>query len=182
MGKRVASKLSGTYRCLILSQLRNILSYRKIENAIVVVRSDQITEFRDVLQTASKDIQSKTLIIENSLPESEPGESLKMGIQASNGKSCFVSPVDIPIKTQVLERLALEIKSGTHALKPSYARKGGHPIYLSSKATADFQKASENRLDLFLKNHKVDILEIDDQDVLLNLNTLEDWYSFKKRF
>lgn len=115
-------------------------------------------------------------VVINEHPEWERFYSLKL---AANGFSkinpAFVSNIDNPfVDLKVLESLA---KSNTEYTYPVFNGRGGHPFLISEKVIADlsFEPKDEIHLKEFLGRYSKGAFAVDDEKVLLNVNTIEEY-------
>lgn len=117
-------------------------------------------------------------LAENSKKESQPFESIHIGLEAvPKGEGCFISPIDVPLKSKLISQIWTGIQDGQQAVKPSYKHQGGHPIWLGPVAIEKF-KDRPRRLDEFFADLKVDYVDVHDSRIRLNLNTPEEWQAY----
>jgi molybdenum cofactor cytidylyltransferase len=120
-------------------------------------------------------------LAENKLKESQPFDSIRIGLEAvPRGEGCFISPVDVPLKSKLINQIWKQTDDGRQAVKPSYKHQGGHPIWLGPVAIEKF-KDKPQRLDEFLAGLTVDYVDVHDSRIRLNLNTPEEWQAYVTR-
>lgn len=147
----------------------------KINTIIFIIcRSKQ----RGLLGDLVKDYRSIEFI-ENEAEESEKWQSLILGLtRAREGKAeaILVCPIDVPISEVAISSMIQAYKG--RSVIPVHEGLRGHPVLLSADATNRFIE-SPQRLDYFLRAEEIDTVSVSDSKILLNLNTLERWQSFK---
>jgi CTP:molybdopterin cytidylyltransferase MocA len=101
----------------------------------------------------------------------------------------FILPIDVPCPgKEVFEKLTVSFSSSIDAVIPQYQSKGGHPVLLSAeflRHLAEVPVAStQARLDFQIqalpKTHST-FVPVDDQQVILNMNTLDEFKGFQKQ-
>ncbi|MGD9977704.1 MAG: NTP transferase domain-containing protein [Bacteroidales bacterium] len=120
-------------------------------------------------------------IVENEYPEWERFYSLKLAAGALKS-SCgaFVSNIDNPFLTgSTLDKLFNSSTDFDYA-STSYNGRGGHPFFISSKVIGDLRTEKEDQLHLkeFLGRYPRTLVEVNDEKVLLNVNTKEDYAKY----
>ena len=106
--------------------------------------------------------------------------SIKTGVEQINTNHTFIHNIDNPsAKAKILESLYNE-KYQADVIKPVINNKGGHPILISKKVCEDIilEKTNDKNLKYFLKNYSTEEVEVNDDAILFNINTLEDYYLF----
>ncbi|MBU8893407.1 MAG: NTP transferase domain-containing protein [Bacteroidales bacterium] len=112
----------------------------------------------------------------NKHPEWHRFYSLKTGAKSlSKTSAVFVHNVDNPfVNHDVLNEL---LKSSNKAdyIGPEFDGKGGHPVLLSEKIIKDVVNTKKDQLHFkeFLNQYSRLKVEVDDEKVLVNINTLE---------
>lgn len=120
-------------------------------------------------------------VVENENPEWERFYSLKLAaIALKNSYGALVSNIDNPFLTsKILESL---FKMSIHAdyLSASFKGRGGHPFFISSKVIEDLrnEKADQLHLKQFLGKYPKKLVEVDDEKVLLNINSMEEYLKY----
>ena len=156
-------------------QSQQILKSRSVKEIIVVVRS----EFRDQLENLKI---PHLKIVDNSLENSEPWQSLEMAIAQGLQGPCLISPIDIPQHPEIIDQLvgAMSEKSHEGVFLPEFAGKAGHPILLGSINLQKFQKRP-SRLDHFLKTEMKIRIPVAIDWIHRNINTPVDLREFEHR-
>ena len=119
-------------------------------------------------------------------PDWETGRlsSVKAGLKALQPfDGCVILPVDtVGVKTQTVQHiLDAAAREKARAIRPVAAGRRGKIIWIS-KTTADeilAQDSGEGRLDYFFEDLASE-LEVQDQAILNNINTPEEWESARK--
>jgi molybdenum cofactor cytidylyltransferase len=156
-----------------------ISSYQAVEiNTIVLVVQNSVKK------TLEKHVQKLTgniYIAVNNEPEKGRMHSLQLGLKLMKNKAVFVHNVDNPfVSNGLLMQMAMKLEPNSY-VKPLYQNKGGHPILLSAEVVNELLQADitkENNLKNALKKHAQIIIETNEPDILLNLNTPDDYQSF----
>jgi molybdenum cofactor cytidylyltransferase len=107
--------------------------------------------------------------------------SLQLGLKFMKNKAVFMHNIDNPyISNSLLMQMITKLEPDTY-VKPLYHNKGGHPILLSAEIVnglLPIEATKENNLKNALKKHSQILLETNEPDILLNLNTPDDYQSF----
>lgn len=105
--------------------------------------------------------------------------SVKIGIQEVTGDRFLLTPGDYPlISKEVVYNL---LKEKEDIVIPSFNKKGGHPILLSSKLIKEIlEEPKESNLKIYLSKKKCSYLNIKDYGILLDVDTMEDYNHVKK--
>lgn len=121
-------------------------------------------------------------VVLNLSPEYGRSHSLRLGLQRMRDVDyCFIQDIDNPALKEVNEQLAEAALTGGYVV-PRFEGRRGHPVLLSRKLIDDFL-AEENReiiLRDFLRKYPCQVIDVNDPLVLLNLNTPEDYKSYKQ--
>jgi len=165
----------------ILSQVEKIQKMGLSKIIIVLGKSKE-----DYLQKAPeiKQYNIKT----NPHPEKGIFSSIQIGLSGLSEDvfGVFILPVDVPCpQERVWKAMLQNMKSSeVNVVVPSYEGKKGHPVLLSLGFIRYILACkSDSRLDHEIhkqeKQQRVKIISVKDSTILLNLNTIEDWESFK---
>lgn len=145
---------------------------------IIVVMNEQFCSGKWAKYFAK--ISSNIILVKNNQPELERFNSLKLGIQKMEHRNdCFIQPVDNPfIDVNILETL-WNNKLIDGFVSPVFNGKGGHPVLLSNKIIKEINAIEEN--DKILKDvlnsfRRIEV-EMENDHVLRNINTQEDYYN-----
>jgi len=107
--------------------------------------------------------------------------SLKVGVRALfEERSTFIHNVDNPfVNEKILESLA-SFSAKSDYINPLYNEKGGHPFLLSKTVINDIKSSKEDKLHLkeFLNKYDHLKIDIDDEKILVNINTLDEYRNY----
>lgn len=121
-------------------------------------------------------LPSNFKVVINEYPDWERFYSLKLAAKGlSKINPTFVSNIDNPfINLNVLELLT---KSDTDYTYPVFNGKGGHPFLISGKVISDLTSEPKDEIHLkeFLGRYSKEAVAVDDEKVLLNVNTEEEY-------
>lgn len=105
--------------------------------------------------------------------------SVKKGVSFTESERILIIPADCPFfkKETVLNML----KENGNIVVPYYNGKGGHPILMSSKLKEELLKENDDSsLKEFINKKGFSIFNTDDPDILVDLDTYEDYERYKK--
>lgn len=145
---------------------------------IIVVINPKSAELIEQMQIT---IPDNVKIVINDHPEWERFYSLKLAALAlSENSPAFVSNIDNPFLTQEnLSSLAQEVENSDY-ISPAFNGKGGHPFLISARVVNDLktEKLDQIHLKEFLGKYPKKSVEISDEKILLNINTMHDYSRF----
>ena len=164
-----------------LTFLEEIINrYRSFGCQEIVIVMNEIG--KDYLQSQSIELPDNCTIVINSHVEWERFYSVKLGLQALKLKTpTFIHNVDNPfVNYDVLASLVSQIEASDYIV-PTYKGRGGHPILLSYRVYRALLAEEGNSLILseFLKQYDKKRVIVDDDRVLININTKQ---VYKKMF
>jgi len=120
-------------------------------------------------------------IVINEHPDWHRFYSLKTGAKSmSEVLPVFVHNVDNPfVNHKVLNELLVYIDKADY-LSPEFKGKGGHPILLSKKIVEDVIATKEDQIHFkeFLNQYPKKKVQVDDEKVLVNINTKDDYRQY----
>ena len=123
----------------------------------------------------------KVKIVINEHPDWHRFYSLKIGAKSlSEFTMAFIHNVDNPfVNCKVLNKLLKNIDTADY-IHPEFNGKGGHPILLSEKIINDVRTTQEDQLHFkdFLNQYSKMKVQVDDEKVLVNINTMEEYKRF----
>jgi len=160
---------------------RIITSFRAASvNSIVIITGNNAQE----LENSLKD--PEIVFLRNSLYEhNEMFDSIKIGLDYQKEKcdKIFITPVDVPLFTSDTVKALLNCKKDAGI--PVYEGRTGHPIILGSEAVARILKYSgsgglRNAITELSLEHEY--IETEDQGILYDMNTQEDYAGILKLF
>lgn len=129
-------------------------------------------------------LKSFIQIVENKNTEHGKFYSLKLGVEKMNHKeSCFVQNVDNPfVSVKLISELwRNKIKEGT--VVPVYNSQGGHPVLLSECVIKAIDLSpDQTNLHELLSDFERKNLETDNERILCNINTREDYRRYIMSF
>lgn len=135
-------------------------------------------EGREYLKNNPIDVIDKIKFVLNEHPEYERFFSVKTGLSALNkGNFVFIHNVDNPIiSVNTLKLIYLKRKKADW-IKPIFKNRGGHPILISNKVAEELVLFKEFNVHLnrFLERYSSKAVEIEDDNILLNVNTQKDY-------
>jgi molybdenum cofactor cytidylyltransferase len=104
--------------------------------------------------------------------------SVKRGIKEVTASQFFLTPGDYPLLTTEVCRQLLEYSG--QIVKPRYQSRGGHPILLPYFCVNEILAEGEaSNLKLYLDKKEIKIIEINDESILMDLDTREDFEKIK---
>jgi len=144
------------------------------DEIIVVFNPDGVSFLKQLQLTFSP----KVKIVINHHPEWERFYSLKLGAKGLNYiNHTFVSNIDNPfVNPKVLETLALSSEKVDYVY-PTFNSRGGHPFLISDRIIDDLNSEPKDEMHLkeFLGRYSKCAVEVDDDMVLANVNTDEEY-------
>jgi len=130
-----------------------------------------------IKQNKSNIVENKHIII-NYHPELERFFSIQTGLRAiKNPENVFIHPVDNPfVNLGILESM-LQISNKSDYQVPCCQEKGGHPILINKKVIEKIKDSGkmEINLKIFLNQFSKKTIETDYKEVLININTVEEY-------
>ena len=124
---------------------------------------------------------SNTKIVPNGHPDWHRFYSLKLGaIQTKENNYVFIHNVDNPFVNQQVFCELLNSSDKADYISPQYNGKGGHPFLISSKIIQDLKsyKSDQKHLKEFLNQYTRLRVPVTDENILVNINTLEEYRKF----
>jgi CTP:molybdopterin cytidylyltransferase MocA len=174
----------GTDKALLIWQNKPLIHYvfekiAQFTDDIVIVCGDNFYKISEALESVEHDC----LIAYNLNAEDGMFSSLQIGVSETEDNPFFIQPVDVPfVKKETYEALLNDYAKGYDCIKPSVKMEGkyhsGHPILLSAKMrTVIYDQPVESKLNDVLKKYaeKTKYVEVDDQAILQNFNTPDEW-------
>lgn len=100
--------------------------------------------------------------------------SIQKGCNEVNNSTFFITPGDCPLVKKETVQLIAEQKG--NVVIPSFNYKGGHPIKLSSQVKQKILESNpESNLRVVLNNYEKKYVNVEDQGVLMDMDTPEDY-------
>lgn len=161
-----------------------------IKNIFVVLNEDfcngEWTEYID-------QVKSKITLIKNPNPDFGRFHSLKLGIKKmlndsahlTGGKEfCFIQNIDNPFVNKELIKNLMEFKNPAGYTSPVFMGRNGHPVLISKKIIQHINTLPDGDFNLrsvltCFPKHEV---PVDNNDILVNINTADDYERYIKNF
>ncbi|MDP2723667.1 MAG: NTP transferase domain-containing protein [Bacteroidales bacterium] len=163
-----------------LHRLITVYQRAGIHEMVVVVNS---IDFENQLEYFST-LPERVKIIQNPTPEKGRLLSFQLGAGALSGNiPCFIHNIDNPfVETTLLEQLHHSLGEAGY-VKPVFDGKGGHPILISASIVAVLRDETNEYQDFkqLLDTFYCKRLEVEFEEVVLNVNTREDYRLFLKK-
>ncbi len=158
-----------------------------LEHQIVQLQSLNFKKITVVLGYFYSDINEKidfaslnVAVVLGPNPELGQFSSLRQGLK-NISSACFILPVDVPVPTkevwQSLGAMTADV------VQPTFEGRAGHPILISKKFCHKILNApDDSRLDILVREEQNRMrIAVDDQKILMNLNTQNAFESFNKK-
>ena len=146
------------------------------KDIIVLLNEDGIT----YLQNQQKKFPGNVVLVENKHLEWQRFYSIKTGVlNLKNKFPVFIHNVDNPfVNYDVLKKL-LSFPDSDYVV-PAYRNHGGHPVLLSPKVCEKIAIEKQNDIVFsdFLKRFNKTKVEVNDKNILVNINTREDYRNY----
>lgn len=133
------------------------------------------------LKQLSLNLPANSKIVINEHPEWERFYSLKLGAKALDfPANAFVSNIDNPFVNQDVLKYLASKGEGLNYVNPTYNGKGGHPFLISEKVIVDLINEKQDQIHLkeFLCRYSRKSVEVNDNKILVNINTEEEFKRF----
>lgn len=147
---------------------------------IVVVLSK---EGAQLIKDEPQNLPSQTHIVINDHIEFGRFYSIKTGLKQLNTEFVFIHNIDNPYaNNNVLEQI-YKAKLESDVIKPIINGKGGHPV-LISKSVRNYllkEKNNDKNFKKLLDNFHTKKVKVEDETVLLNINTYDKYLEFYSR-
>ena len=141
---------------------------------IVVVNGD----LYKLMQESNLTLSEKVLSVINSYPELGRFCSLQTGVKLLEpGNSCFFQNIDNPFTSEEVLRELIAHKDESEVILPVFQNRSGHPVFINNSVVQKIMlnKNSDIRIDEFLKKFKTVGVVTADRNILLNINSKEDY-------
>jgi molybdenum cofactor cytidylyltransferase len=104
--------------------------------------------------------------------------SVQCGVACTN-HDFFIIPGDYPM---VQKKVYQQILLGTKGIRvPSFSFKLGHPIYLKKTYKEALLETKHTNLKSFRNAYDYEIIEVDDDGILFDIDTIEDFNQLKEK-
>jgi CTP:molybdopterin cytidylyltransferase MocA len=145
-----------------------------IGKVIVVVSRELNNEIKDWEISFPAEIH----IVINPKTESGRFYSLQTGIQhLQEGNYCFFQNIDNPFITVKLLQDLIALKDKADVIIPAFGQKSGHPVLFSPRVAQEIREAvnPDLRINEFLQVFPRYMVETTDSNILININSPEDY-------
>jgi molybdenum cofactor cytidylyltransferase len=143
---------------------------------IIVVGGHESARLRSMVEGIAK-----VDCIENPFSERGMFTSVKAGLTQVHGYRCFVLPVDIPLVPPRVYRQLLSVEADV--VIPSFHGRNGHPACLSRDILPRILgEPDESSLRDTLRSIGFRTVEVDAEEILLDIDTPEDYRRAQHRF
>ena len=144
-----------------------IKTFEGLVSKIIVVTGKYDKEIRDALKN------EKVSYVYNKDYELGMFSSVLTGVKEAK-EDFFVMPGDCPfVKTETIKKL---IEASGDIRVPSYRGEDGHPIYISKKYKDELLTLPlDYNLKLFRDSKKYEIINVEDKNIVINLNSILDY-------
>jgi len=144
-------------------------------NDIIIVMNDEsILKYEQMNLRMPKNAR----VVLNDHPEWARFYSLKTAADSLDvAAPSFVSNIDNPFISQKTLKKLIENSDGFDYVYPSFEGKGGHPFLISAAVVKDITEEKDDQIHLrdFLSRYRTCSCEVEDQTVVLNINTPEEY-------
>ncbi len=149
-------------------------------NELVVVVNEENGEN---IKNKQLDFHQNVKIAINKNPELDRFHSVKIGLQKlEKSQPVFIVNIDNPFTDiEVIYALLNGISDFDYA-SPTFLGKGGHPVLLSQKLVKKIITEERNQFNFkdYLKNYRRITVEVNNEKVLVNINTMEEYNKWFK--
>ena len=165
-----------------LEYLCSIYSNAGCKQIIVVLNNEGLKYFSE----NSYSLPDNCKIVVNTKVELGRFYSLRLGLlNLSLKQSSFIQNIDNPFINEILlNKMRIHCPPNGYSLA-GFNNKRGHPIFLSKKIISDIISETNNETNLrqFLSTFPAKLINSDDERILLNINTNEEYQEyFGKKF
>ncbi len=169
--------LQFTNKQSFLERIITIYSSLRFGQILVVINSD---DCKHSILSHIKEHYGHIQIVVNEYPEKGRLYSVQLGLCQLTKPFCFVQNVDNPfISENVLNKLLVE-SNPFRIVMPCFQDKNGHPIVIPERYHQGIvnELATETTLKKCLSGFQKQQIEVDDESILLNLNTPMDYQHY----
>ncbi len=156
-----------------------IIAYDKMEcNSIVVVANrGGAAFFKSFLKNKYRRLQ----LVENHEVDRGRPYSIRLGLEKlKNCHSVFIHNVDNPFADSAILKMMDESIRDNDYVRILYKGRGGHPVLLSAKIIKEILSLKVEAINLktILTSNKGVDLEVSNSNILININTVDDYEKF----
>lgn len=146
-----------------------------IKNIFVVLNEDFcIEKWKEFIDQ----IKLKATIIRNPDPELGRFHSLKLGAKKMQDlEFCFIQNVDNPFVNKEIINSLITARNSTGYASPQFMGRNGHPVLISKKIIRHLNELPEGNFNLknILSDFSRHVVQVNNNDILLNINTKEEY-------
>jgi len=145
-----------------------------VRQVIVVVNK----ELYNTIQEREILLVPEVQLVINSFPEKGRFYSLQTGAKKLKpGHSCFFQNIDNPFTSDEVLKSLFRSQKDADVIIPAYDGKSGHPVLINPAVVQKIivQNDTSIRIDLFLKSFASKKIELDENRILTNINSPEDF-------
>ncbi len=153
--------------------ISSIKRMRAFCDKIIVVGGYKIDTLREHLKSVN-DIE----IVFNENYDKSMFTSVKKGVSMVDGDFFFLSPADLPFISENTYKIMISevSKMDVDILIPAYNNRRGHPVLINSKFKSEILSyPNDYNLRDFINSKKPIILSVDDQGILHDIDTKEEY-------
>ena len=125
------------------------------------------------VEALTKEYGGKVELVYNKDYDKGMFSSVKAGIRQVRSARFFLTPGDYPLITShICQRL---LEHGEDFVKPSYQKKGGHPILLPFSCIDEILREDDaSSLKNYLQQKRMHYIEVEEEGILMDVDTRED--------
>jgi CTP:molybdopterin cytidylyltransferase MocA len=158
---------------------------QKITHTYVQAGFDQVIvvlngELYDQIKERNLFLFSRVMLVINQKPDLGRFYSLQTGVQLLKPWNyCFFQNIDNPFTSVELLNELISHKTEAEIIIPTFHKKAGHPALFSPLVSSEILNTinSKTRIDIFLKKFNTKVVETNDPNILVNINSLEEYLS-----
>ena len=144
---------------------------------ISAYKKSNITDQISVINYKLKTNERNTI---NNSPEKGRLFSLQLGLKEMESDWYFIQNIDNPFITTTLLNQFINCKKNKDIIQPIFKKQKGHPILISEKVKQRILNKKDYNLTLrdILSEFEKQQIEVNDESVLININTPEDYKKY----
>ena len=155
---------------------RTIEGPYQVSSRIIVVGGYKIERLREILSS-----YEKVEVVFNKNYKRGMFSSVKEGVKYVQAERFFILPGDCPLINENVYRALLEVDADI--VIPAYRGKKGHPVLLrGSLKRSLLEEPDDSNLRNFIKKNRYAILEVPDNGIIIDVDTVEDYEKIRHRF
>jgi len=161
------------------------LSRLPINRIACVINQTVQDKIRDITSSVAPELPDLLTVV-NKYPEKGPLHSIRIGLNAlyDEASNVLILPVDFPFIKPATIRLLLDESTPGKILIPVFNDKRGHPPVFGSELIPQFWEAPLEKGARWIYQKfpgTIKHIETDDDGILQNVNTPEDWQKWKNQ-